>query len=97
MNKTYDPRRVTTSLLHLCVSVDIARFSDAVLERDWLPMFRDNGIDTVAGIREACASMRAKGFDVFPNADCKNRNAGGGCAGCPVEPVDQVAASEEML
>lgn len=69
--------------LHVAVSVDIDRFTDAQLRRQWLPMFAASGVSTVAKLREACAQMRAQGYAVFPSPDCTNRGPDGGCRGCP--------------
>lgn len=62
---------------HAAISVDIDRFDDARLRRDWLRQFRD--VTTVDDLRRACADMRARGFAVFPA--CDNVRADGHCLG----------------
>lgn len=79
-------------LLHVSISVDIDRFSDRVLERDWLPML--DGIDTVEALRSACAEARSAGQVVFPNPDCTNVKPDGGCGGC-TDPDD--AKREDVI
>lgn len=69
---------------HVAISVDIDRFSDAYMRKNYLDLFRRNGIATVEGIRQACANARAKGWDVFP--PCDNVKADGSCAGHEVKP-----------
>lgn len=67
--------------IHCAVSVDIDRFSDTKLRKEWLPLFRSNGIATVEGIRQACRDMRAKGYEVFPSRACDHHMPDGTCAG----------------
>jgi Domain of unknown function (DUF4326) len=66
--------------LHVAISVDIDRFSDGELRRNWLPVFGDQ-VDDVQGLRAACVEMRAKGFKVFPNPDCSTPRKDGTCPG----------------
>lgn len=74
--------------LHVALSVDIDRFSDAVIARDWLPLFAKNHVNgdlvekhglelTVADVRRVCADARARGLEVFP--PCDNTDANGYC------------------
>jgi len=85
-------------MMHAAVSVDIDRFSDRKLEKDWLPLFEKNGAaSTVAELREHCRQMRAKGFEVFPNAVCDNHRPDGTCAGHPtIEEVRAVVGTREL-
>jgi hypothetical protein len=66
------------------VSVDVDRFSDAKLRREWLPIFAQLGAVSVADIRRLCAEYRAGGFEAFPS--CENHDARGYCTGHPIEP-----------
>jgi hypothetical protein len=85
-------------MMHAAVSVDIDRFSDRKLEKDWLPLFEKNGAaSTVAELREHCRQMRAKGFEVFPNAVCDNHRPDGTCAGhSSIEEVRAVVGTREL-
>lgn len=61
---------VKTGVVHHCaVSVDIDRFSDTKLSRDWLACFKPLGVTTPADIRRLCGDARAKGLEVFPPCD----------------------------
>lgn len=65
---------------HCAIAIDIDRFSDAKLERDWLPLFRDNALaSTVAELRALCARAREAGQVVF--APCEHTHPDGRCAG----------------
>ena len=62
------------------LSVDVDRFSDAVLRKRWIRGLRIGGNPaTVASLRAACAAMRAQGFEVFPACDKAGPN--GSCQG----------------
>lgn len=63
----------------LALSVDIDRFSDAKIERDYLPMFGEHA-RTAADVRRLCTLERAKGHDVFPPHDGDTK-PDGMCAG----------------
>lgn len=84
--------------VHMAVAVDIDRFSDRKIEREWLPLFKKNkAASTVAELREHCRQMRAQGFEVFPNAACDNHRADGTCAGhSTIEEVRAVVGTREL-
>lgn len=75
------PRREQIGTVHhIAIDVDIDRFTDAVLERDWLPVFSSK-CATVTELRGLCREARARGQSVF--APCDETNADGSCAGHP--------------
>jgi hypothetical protein len=65
----------------LCLSVDVDRFSDSVLRKQYDGiLIRENGTRVHwRDIRALCAEYRAKGFDAFP--PCDNTDARGHCQG----------------
>lgn len=67
------------------VSVDIDRFTDSVLKRQWVRAFKkhDGSRPTVAELRAACAEMRERGYKVFPC--CDHAGPDGYCVGVPSE------------
>lgn len=67
------------------VSVDIDRFTDSVLKRQWVHAFKlkDGSRPTVEQLRAACAQLRADGFVVFPM--CEHAGPDGSCMGVPSE------------
>jgi hypothetical protein len=67
---------------HVALSVDIDRFSDAKLRRDYAPFMTIDGRRlTPQEIRKACWQERGKGHVVFP--PCDNVGPDGSCAGHP--------------
>lgn len=66
--------------IHMALSVDIDRYSDRKLEREFLEMFSNSGVaHDVEGIRRACREARERGQVVFPPCDHVLPN--GHCAG----------------
>lgn len=66
--------------IHVCLSVDIDRFTDAALRKRWIKGLTINDRPaTVAELRAACREARAKGLDVFPNPNCPNPGPRGNC------------------
>lgn len=63
----------------LALSVDIDRFTDRKIDREYLPMFGEHA-SSAADVRRLCALERAKGHDVFPPHD-GNTKPDGMCAG----------------
>lgn len=62
------------------LSVNVDRFSDAVLRKRWICGLRIEGRPaTVASLRAACATMRTQGFEVFPACDAAGPD--GSCQG----------------
>lgn len=62
---------------HMAISVDIDRFDDATLRRNWCryyPQFR-----TPAKLRKMCEEARKQGLDAFP--PCDNVDEKGHCKG----------------
>lgn len=72
--------------IHMAVSVDVDRFPDRKLERDYLPMFRQIGCTNAGDIRTACGRARARGLVVFP--PCDRAGVDGRCIGHPSDPRD---------
>ena len=66
---------------HVCVSVDVDRFSDRYLRKSGiLGMFRDAlGCQTPRDVRQHCELARQRGLRVFPS--CDNPKPDGSCAG----------------
>jgi hypothetical protein len=80
--------------IHLALSVEIDRFNDTKIERDYLVSFRSAfGCTTVAEVRERCAAARAEGLVVFP--PCDNHAADGRCLGHEVNDEEELVAFEE--
>lgn len=70
---------------HVALSVDVDRFTDTQLRRQWLRGLSIDGKEpTVAEFREVCASARARGWEVFP--PCDNVGADGSCLGHEAAP-----------
>ncbi len=65
--------------IHVAISVDVDRFSDAKIRRQYLPFFRQLGAKTPEDVRRLCNDERAKGHEVFPPCDKVKPN--GACAG----------------
>lgn len=65
---------------HVAISVDIDRFGDRYIERNYLDMFREqHGCKTARDVRKMCEAARLEGREVFP--PCDNLNPNGSCAG----------------
>lgn len=64
---------------HVAISVDIDRFDDAKLKRDYLPFFEHKGCKTVDDVRRLCIKARSRGQAVF--APCGKTLPDGSCAG----------------
>lgn len=77
---------------HCGISVDIDRFADSVIERDYGRVFASVGITGVAAIRAACAEQRARGLDVFP--PCRHTKPNGVCAGHRVGLIEDADICE---
>lgn len=78
---------MSTTLYHVTIAVDVDRFSDAKLERDYLPAFRalvDPRVTDVATLRALCTTARNLGKTCFPPLNCNSIDDDGGCAGHPV-------------
>jgi hypothetical protein len=69
---------------HPAISVDVDRFPDQKLEREYGPIFAQLGATDAAAIRMLCSEARAQGRDVFP--PCDNTKPNGHCAGHQVAP-----------
>lgn len=71
--------------IHICVSVDVDRFSDKYLrESGIVEMFgRALGCETPRDVRQHCELERRKGHVVFPHTDCDNVRDDGHCGGHP--------------
>jgi hypothetical protein len=65
--------------VHFVLSVDVDRFPDRKLTREFLTMFARLGAQNARDIRRLCADYRARGFEVFPA--CDNHDARGFCIG----------------
>jgi len=70
---------MSVRLVHMVLSVDVDRFSDAKIRRDFLGMFAQLGAVTVADVRRICAEYRAKGYEAFPS--CEHHDSRGYCLG----------------
>ncbi len=73
----------------MSLSVDVDRFDDRFLAERVIPGLRlplGGRILTVTGLREYCASMRARGYKVFPS--CDKAGPDGFCTGHDPEPVE---------
>ena len=68
--------------VHVALSVDVDRYSDAKLRREILPgLLMDGRRPTVEELRLACHNARREGLRVFP--PCDTTNPDGSCAGHP--------------
>lgn len=75
--------------IHIALSVDVDRFPDRKLERDYLPMFRQLGCASADDIRDQCRRARERGLVVFP--PCDRAGVDGRCVGHPSDPRDGVS------
>jgi len=77
-----DDARRPDGWMHMAVSVDADRFSDAYLKRTYCypgaPFLRGKSY-TVKEFRAECARLRAQGKEVFP--PCDNTGPDGSCLG----------------
>jgi hypothetical protein len=80
----------------IALSVNIDRFDDAYMAREFLDMFRQQkGFTTVAQIRAYCAQARAKGLEVFP--PCDNADERGRCKGHEPSAAERLSMLETLL
>jgi len=71
-----------TKRYHVAISVEIDRFADAKIAKDYLPMFLAAGAaSTVAEVRRLCRHMRSGGYEAFP--PCDSVDDKGHCQGHP--------------
>lgn len=71
-----------TTVMHCCVSVDIDRFTDAKLRKDWLPMFSDfYQVNSVPQLRALCRDARNSGQSGFSFDWCPSPGPDGTCQG----------------
>lgn len=70
--------------VHVAMSVDIDRFDDRYIRRNFLSMFRDAfGSQTPRDVRQQCQLARLQGLEVFP--PCDHVDARGRCKGHAIE------------
>lgn len=69
----------TRKTIHMVLAVDIDRFTDAKIRRDFLPMLAKLGAASVIDVRRICREYRAKGYEAFPS--CDHHDERGYCLG----------------
>ena len=74
--------------MHMALSVDIDRFTDAHLRKHYggALVYKGSAAETPKEIRFLCRLARSKGFEVFP--PCDNVDEKGCCKGHPEGPEE---------